>query len=377
MIDVGGGLLPISFYQEIYSRGKRVRILLFFLLLGLLCTIGAEVTVRAFWKYRYHIPFRDPGRILYAYYPELRYVDLKNPTNEDNFYDILLLGGSVLNRKYGHVEQELLEQLAYAGHHNVRIFNLAESAHTSRDSLLKYAALDDARFELVIFYHGINETRANNAPPNIFLNDYSHYSWYETVNALARYHGTSTFALPYTIQYLSGRVRQVLKPDQYVPTRLPRSDWIRYGHILSSTAAFEENLRSILDIAMRRGEQVLLMTFATYVPKDYLRETFEEKRLDYTLHLTPIEIWGQRDNVLSAVAAHNEVVRNLVTRYEGTIFVDQAKLMEGSGRYFNDPCHFTSRGSYKFVENLVKVLLPKHLNLGEIRSEDNLWIIAE
>ena len=63
------------------------------------------------------------------------------------------------------MEMELREQLAYLGQRNVRIFNLAMPAHTSRDSWLKYAALRDARFDLVIFYHGINEARVNNAPP--------------------------------------------------------------------------------------------------------------------------------------------------------------------------------------------------------------------
>ena len=68
--------------------------------------------------------------------------------------------------------------------------------HTSRDSWLKYAALGEARFELVVFYDGIVERlrgtqdqgeimkkkkdetkrRANNAPPDIFREDYAHYS---------------------------------------------------------------------------------------------------------------------------------------------------------------------------------------------------------
>jgi hypothetical protein len=42
----------------------------------------------------------------------------------------------------------------------------------------------------------------------------------------------------------------------------------------------------------------------------------------------------------------------------GVLFVDQARLMTGSARYFNDACHFTVAGSSKFVENLLPVLLP-------------------
>jgi hypothetical protein len=131
-----------------------------------------ELLARAFWQ-QHGVPFSEPGRILYAYYPELQDVDTARPgpRHDDKFYDILFLGGSALNRQWGAVEQVLLEQLFRYGHRNVRIFNLAMPAHTSRDSWLKYAALRKARFELVLFYHGINETRANNVPPELFRED--------------------------------------------------------------------------------------------------------------------------------------------------------------------------------------------------------------
>jgi len=104
----------------------------------------------------------------------------------------------------------------------------------------------------------------------------------------------------------------------------------------------------------------MLMTFATYVPEDYSLEAFKEKRLDYGygLPLTPIEIWGAREHVLKTVAVHNEIVRSLAAQHEGVLFVDQASLMAGVPRYFNDPCHFTVVGSSKFVEYLLRGLLP-------------------
>jgi hypothetical protein len=90
------------------------------------------------------------------------------------------------------VEQSLLEQLAFTGHRNVRVFNLSMPALTSRDGWLQYAA------------------RANNAPPEIFREDYSHYSWYEIVNMLSAYHHRAHFALPYTVRYLGLRARQMM-----------------------------------------------------------------------------------------------------------------------------------------------------------------------
>ena len=339
-------------------RGRWPTRFIRFLLLVLLCAVSAEVAARAFWRLRYGVPFGNPGRILYAYYPELRRIDKERPTRGNEFYDILFLGASTLHKGFGQVEEDLLEQLAYNGHRNVRIFNLARPAHTSRDSWLKYAALGEARFELVVFYDGINEARANNAPPDIFREDYAHYSWYKIVNTLAPYHGTASFALPYTLHYLAISTQYALTEDRYVPKTRPRKDWLQYGRDPRSAVSFKHNLGAILDLAARRGDRVLLMTFATYVPEDYSLEAFEAKRLDYGLHLTPLEVWGTREHVLETVAVHNEIVRSLAAKHEGVLFVDQASLMAGSPRYFNDPCHFTAVGSSKFVEYLLMGLLP-------------------
>jgi hypothetical protein len=322
----------------------------------LLSVALAEVGARAFWSARFAVPFAHPDRILYGFYPELQRIDRKRPRPDDGFYDILFLGGSALHRNWGEIEQALQEQLAYAGHRNVRIFNLADRAHTSRDSRLKYAALGGARFDLVMVYDGINDARPNNVPPDLFRNDYGHYSWYEIVNALAPYHGAATVALPYTLRYLRVRIRQTLAPHRYAPSEAPRPEWLRFGSTYRSVEAFRDNIGAILTLAPRRGDRVLLMTYATYLPPNYTAEAFQQKQLDYGLHATPIELWGRPQDVIGAVAAQNAVVRMLATRHAGTLFVDQATLMAGSARYFNDACHLTVLGSEAFVENLMPSL---------------------
>ncbi len=339
-------------------RGSRRGQLVSLLLSALLCVVSAEVAARAFWRLGYGVPFRDPSRILYVYYPGLRDTDWARPSRGDEFYDVLLLGASTLHKRWGEVELTLLEQLIQGGHRNVRIFNLAQPAHTSRDSLLKYAALGDARFDLVVVYDGINDARVNNVPPELFREDYGHYSWYETLNTLAPYHGTAYFALPYTLRYLAAAVRQAVTAGSYVPREAPREDWVRYGRDPRSAASFEHNLSAILDLAAQRGDPVLLMSFATYVPANYSLEAFKAKRLNYGLHRTPIELIGAPEHVLNTVATHNGIVRDLAARHEGVLFVDQARLMAGEPRYFNDVCHLTVLGSAKFVENLLAVLPP-------------------
>jgi hypothetical protein len=312
------------------------------------------------------VPLLRPAQILYAYYPELRSSGelpeapparaQTRPVQGDEFYDVLLLGGSVLHKSWGSVETELREQLASLGHRDVRIFNLAMPAHTSRDSLLKYAALGDDRFDLVIFYHGINEARVNNAPPDLFREDYGHYSWYEVVNTLAPYHGSAYFALPYTLRYLAIAARSYLTKNRFISTYEVRKEWARYGKDPRSAASFSRNVNAILELASQRGERLVLMTFALYIPEDYSRKAFTEKRLDYRLHRAPIEWWGLPEHVMNAVSAHNEIVRGVAARHKQVFLVDQASLMPGSALYFNDPCHLTAAGAARFVENMLAVL---------------------
>jgi hypothetical protein len=363
--DFGGATAPIR-HRAIHGVWfAKVALLLFSALVSI---VSAEVTARVYWRVCCGIPLLKPDQILYAYYPELRSsgnlpevlhsIAQKPPTHGDGFYNILFLGGSVLHDKWGSVEMELREQLAYHGYRNVRIFNLAMPAHTSRDSWLKYAALRDARFDLVIFYHGINEARVNNAPPEIFRQDYGHYSWYDAVNTLAPYHGTALLAFPYTLRYLAINAWHSLMKDHYVSTYVLRKDWIQYGRESRSAVSFQRNLSAILDLAAQRGDPVLLMTFATYVPENYSREAFNKKQLDYGLHRAPIEWWGRPEHILATVAVHNEIVRRMAAQHKNVLFVDQARLMDGSARHFNDPAHLTLLGSHKFVENVVSVLLP-------------------
>ena len=316
-----------------------------------------EVMSRTYWKLQ-HVPLRRPDLVLLAFYPELGLVEGRRPSHADQFYDVLLLGASTLSPDWGTIEQSLREQLVRRGVRDVRVFNFGVAAHTSRDSWLKYASLVEERFELIVFYDGLNEARANNIPPELFQEDYSHYTWYETVNTLAPYHRATSYALPYTLRYLSLQMVQMVREDRYLPRHTPREDWLQYGREPRSAKSFERNLTAIADLAASRRDRLMVMTFALHVPENYSLEAFREKRLDYRLHLEPIEVWGQREHVVAAVDAHNDIVRRLVARYPDTLFVDQAQLMRRTADYFNDPCHFTVAGSEQFVENLLTVLEP-------------------
>jgi hypothetical protein len=325
----------------------------------LLVLASGEGAARLFWRIWYGLPFARPDRVLYAYYPELAQVDAERPARDDGVYDVLLLGGSVLNRDWGSIEADLRECLTRRLRRRVRVFNLAQRAHTSRDSRLKYEAVPDARFDLVAVYDGINDVRANNVPPGAFADDYSHLPWYGVVNALAPFHGGATLALSFTPAWIAARARSRFATDRSVSPGLPREDWVRYGKDARSAASFEHNLAAILDLATRRGDPVLLMTFAVYLPRLYSARGFEEGRLDYALHTSPAELWGKPEYVVAAVERQNDVVRRLAAERPEVVLVDQARLMAGSAESFNDPCHLTVRGSVAFVDHLVAGLGPR------------------
>jgi hypothetical protein len=321
-----------------------------------LCLVSLEVAARLFWWTR-GVPVTQPGRILQAFYPQLSEVDRHKPKWASARKHVLLLGGSTLHPRWGTIQAELREQFAYAGERDVRFFNLSAPGLTSRDSRLAYEAIGDEHFDLILVYDGLNEARANNVPPDLFRDDYGHYGWYETVNALARYQGRAWFALPYTVEYLGLQIRQLVLSSRYVPRNSPRADWLPYGDTVRSVRPLEANLRAILARAASRGEPVLLMTFATWVPENYTVERFEAGELGYGLHETPLELWGEPHAVERAVAAHNAVVSALAREHPDVKFVDQARLLAGQPRWFNDPCHLTLSGAHRFVRNLLPAAL--------------------
>jgi hypothetical protein len=296
-------------------------------------------------------------RPLHLYYPELARA-LREPPDDETI-DVLLLGGSVLHAGWSSVAPALTEALAYATRRPVRVHNLATAAHTSRDSLLKYRALRGQRYDLVVFYHGINETRTNNAPPELFRPDYGHYAWYRYVNHAADDPLPPLLVTPAVLIHAWTTLGRRLGLLRLVPPHKPEPDWLAYGHEARSRVPFRRNLDAILALAAEKGEPVLLMTFALFVPESYTAERFDAMQTDFTTHQTPLAIWGDPEAVVKAVAAHNAEVREAAAGDPNAALVDQARLMPPERRYFNDVCHLTVEGSSVFVSNLVPTALDR------------------
>ncbi|MEA3347171.1 MAG: hypothetical protein U9Q21_03680, partial [Candidatus Auribacterota bacterium] len=138
---------------------KRV---VFCVLYAVFVLLLVELASRAYLCIRKGTPFLSPGAITYAFYPELETVKRERIKKGDEYFDILILGGSVVNDDWGNIGETLREKLENKTGKKVRIHNVSASAHNSLDSYYKYGYLADKEFDSVLFYHAINEVQANN-----------------------------------------------------------------------------------------------------------------------------------------------------------------------------------------------------------------------
>lgn len=317
-----------------------------------------EVFSRCFLMVTAATPFFKPSEIIFQYYPELEMFEYKRDDRQKH-YDILFLGASTINDGWSNIRKMLMRQLKDSLGVQVRVFNMARIAESSLDDYYKYRYLKNKKFDLVLFYDGFNELRANNCPPDIFRDDYSHYSWYEEINTIEAHPEIDYLAFPYLLHRLSIGIWRSFSHTAYVPRHNPNEQWVKYGCDIKTAEPFRENLSKILTLADQKSEAVLLQTVAFYVPQDYSLSRFREKTLDYGRHITPIEMWGDPVCVIKGIKVHNQVVRDLSTR-PGVIFVDQEKLIPKKGIYFEDVCHLTEKGAQNFVDHILGIIVQQY-----------------
>ncbi len=342
--------------MRLSQRSKQIA---FCCVYALFLLVIVELGSRAFWKAR-GVPFWAAPRNIYrSFYPMISSVEReahRYAENGEDCFEVLMLGGSALHPKYGDIEHVLREKLIRTRGECVRVYNLSAAGHTSLDSYYKYKHLARMHFDLVIVYHGINEVRANNCPPSVFREDYSHLSWYRLINDFERKAESRWFAFPYTVKFVVLKVADRLGWSSTLPTHKPDPESVEYGCDVKTKLPFRHNIEGILDLAARRSEPVLLMSFAFYLPEDYTEERFGAGELDYTVHTFPVELWGKPECVAAGVSAHNEVVAELAMSSDNVIHVDQDKLIPKDAQHFNDICHLTHEGCERFADNIINAL---------------------
>src|SRR5262249_42010613 len=105
----------------------------------ILCgAVGLELLARAYWLSR-GVPLFHAENIWHTFYPEALAsgVECATTTRDDDTFDVLLLGGSVLYPAFGKVA-EMLQDIEQDVGKPVRIYNLSNLGMTSLDSRLQY-----------------------------------------------------------------------------------------------------------------------------------------------------------------------------------------------------------------------------------------------
>lgn len=317
----------------------------------LICLLLMEATARVYLYKEIQTPLTGPMNLrVYRWTKELREHPIKREPGRIN---ILLLGGSVLYKNWGRVGEFLERELNKACQPiHVRVVNLARTAHSSLDSLIKYRLLEDSQFDLVFVYHGINETRNNNVPPELFRDDYSHTEFYADIAVPEAHPESDWFRLPTVLHRMYNRFLIEAGLREQLGMR-EHEKWVEYGCDIKTDRPFQKNLEEMAAIAKRRGETLILSTFAIHIPPDYSLEKFKAGELDYSGHRSPIQLWGRPECVAKGVAAHNRAVRRVAEEW-GLAVADLDGRLARTKENFDDICHLTPAGSQAFV----KILLP-------------------
>ena len=339
------------------------------LLMGMM--LALEGACRMFLAWRLHVPPGRPDRVIVSYYPELRAPLLSQIDEHDGWFDVLILGGSVIYDYYGSPALHLKERLEHAGYGPARIWNLSRPAHGSRDSLVKYRWLQDKHFDRVIFYHGINELRYNNVSSREFQPDYSHVEWYAALNRVAPGPGMRNLsAVPAVAGILWTALEKGMGNGFHLHHgEVPPADLLHHGSEIRTVASLEIHLRELATLAAGRNEYLSVATFATCLLESYSDKKLEADR-DHLLarrpqqrvlayaapryadFAMPVRIWGDPGNVARGVGIHNQLIRRLGS--EGAFEVlDLAASIPCEGENFIDICHLAPSGVDLMVDAIL------------------------
>ena len=255
----------------------------------------------------------------------------------------------------------------------VRVVSTGVPAHTTFDSLWKYQYwYDGYDFDLVLLYDGINDARANNYPREVFRADYTQFpyyqryapafTWIDRHPILAR-----SFAMTFGVS-LYHRMRVQLAPafQREAPYNHPLDDpWLAEGADVKTAPVFSRNVEEVLRIARERGQRVLLLTYAYYLPDDYTNERFFARTTDYTFMPESVatEVWGRKENVVAAIEAHNEAMRRIAALHPEALFFDMERSIPKDREHWIDICHWTDLGREAFARGVLEAIANRESEL--------------
>jgi hypothetical protein len=344
----------------IFKTLKNISVFLVWLLI---IELGSRVILHVKIK----LPITAPQELLTeVIYPEVGYVECNYKFGKENF-NILLLGGSVINPRWSDLEKTLGKNVQQHTSLNVNVYNLSMPGHNSLDNLIKYEALRDFNFDVVVYYESINETRVNNIDSAYFKNDYSHISWYRNIYLIKKHPELKFTVIPFFLEYIVDRINLKVNRNKYIFEQLTTLKNFDKVSPTNSAKTFRANLSRINKIAEQKKEQLLLCTYAYYVPANVtLTGSKEDKEYYSECKLSsPVTNWGSVNNTLKSLKLHNEVIHSVAKASTNVILYDFSKEIEVGRAYFCDICHMTSMSnrllSKGISKTIVEQVLKKHI----------------
>lgn len=304
----------------------------------LILVVLLEIFSRSFLGLRRDAKFNNPKSVVNFYYPELK--NINTSEIQRNKLNLLILSASVMNSAWGSVEENIKKNFLKNKNIKIKITNVSMPAHTTRDSLLKYKLIEKDKFDIVFIYHGINDVRMNNYPKRYYKNDYGHIQWYREVNLLTMYPELKYYATRYTLNVAWNKLFHKSMDDYY--------ENLEYGKDIKTNYAFYKNIDKIINIAKKREQKVLLGTYAYHQDKNYSKRSFELKKLNYSSHKLPIEVWGKPENVNKNILKNNDIIKRL-SELHNLETIDFNSKIPKNKKYFDDCCHLTNEGSVFFA----------------------------
>lgn len=318
-----------------------------------------ELTFRIAFCYNYKASFYQPKDIIYQYYPVLQ----QSFKNENNF-NIILLGASVFEDVRGNIRQKLFEALKeHLPNKGIEIINFSLPGQTSKDSANKlkiYKQLDQA--DLVIFYHAINESKANSCPDSIFNLDYNHYARIRKINTIIKHWEANFTVIPLYIELLLQRINPPMSMEKYYSTKGLGDKWLKYGGHIKTSISFEKNLTVIYQMCQKNEVTLLNPEYVYFLPKDYRHANRKRYYTETKYGMPAVELWGIPKNVKKGIDTHNSVSEKLARKYGFSFVLTNDKIPKIKDN-FNDICHLTDQGAKAFVE----VITPKVIELVQTK----------
>lgn len=245
----------------------------------------------------------------------------------------------------------------YRNVRNFEVVNVAAPAHTSLDNLLKYELLEDQRFDLVIYYEGINDTRVNNIPPGDFRNDYSHVKWYSDIHRLLRHSEVDVTVIPYLLDMAGNTIYDKLTGRIYLEPIGVDPRFAKFGRRLRNRLCYRKNVESIAKIARARGDKLMLLSYASYFPQDSVSGgNVNNRNYAKCMFATPTAMWGEPASVKAGIAQHNRIIREVAKQY-GTELLDMENKMPKDPGLFCDVCHVSEPGAQRLAHEIVEFII--------------------